>query len=230
MEPVRIIKKKTLVISDGGNQLSEIDHTYPAFLASCNRSFDGILCYIRFTKDRYIVCYRYRSLSKLLHKKIHISTNNYRDLEKLDLGKPYSKITLLSDVVSLALQYQKQLYIKLCPPVGILELNQLKCELESVFDKITLISNDERHLIFFRKINQTMHLVLELPTYNEHYENLCIKNKFDLLLDLEKIDSNIIKMAHDKNLKIGINKIDNPIDASIMIENGIDFFFTESLE
>lgn len=230
MEPVKIIKKKTAVISDGGNQLSEIDHTYPAFLASCNRSFDGILCHIRFTKDRYIVCYRHRSLYKLIHKKIHISTNNYRDLEKIDFGKPYSNVTLLNDVISLAMEYKKQLYIKLCPPVGIRELNQLKSELENVCDKVILISNDERHLLFFRKVFPAMHLVLNIPNYNEHYEKLCLKNNFDCLLDLEQVNSQVISSAHKANLKIGISKIDNPIDASIMIENEIDFFFTESLE
>ncbi len=230
MEPVRIIKKNTLVISDGGNQLNEIDHTYPAVLASCNRSYDGILCHIRFTKDRYIVCYRYRSLYKLLHQKIHISVNNYQDLAKLELGKPYSKVTLLNDVLSLTIQYHKKLYLKLCPPVGILELKQLKDELAEVTDKIAIISNDERHLIFFRNHFPNLELILEIDSYNEHFEKLCQKNNFNCMLEFDKVSSNLIKRVHDASLKIGVTKIDNPIDASIMIENNLDFFFTESLE
>lgn len=229
MEPVQIDKKKTLIISDGGNQLSEIDHTYPAFLASCNRSFDGILAHIRFTKDRYIVCYRHRSLSKLLHKKIHISTHNYDYLSSLDLGRPFSKITTLCDLISLCLSYKKKIYLKLCPPVGKLELAQIKDTINDVTDKVVLISNDERHLKYFRKTFSNLSLILELPIYNEYYEKMCLSNHFDCLLDFENITPLIIEKAHHLGIKIGIKRIDNPIDASMMIENNLDFFFTEEL-
>lgn len=230
MEPVQIVKKRTLVISDGGNQLSEIDHTYPAFLASCNRSFDGILAHIRFTKDRYIVVYRHRSLSKLIHKKIHISTHNYEFLSNLDLGRPYSKITKLNEIITLSLNYRKKLYLKLCPPVGKIELAQIKDEISEVKDKVILISNDPKHLIYFRKFFSNISLILEIPFYNLDYEKICIDNHFDVLLNFENVTTKIIERAHQNNIKIGINRIDNPIDASIMIEDNLDFFFTENLE
>lgn len=230
MDPVKVIKKNTLVISDGGNQLNEIDHTYPAFLASCNRSYDGILSHIRFTKDRYIVCYRHRSLNRLLHQKIHISTNNYRDLLKLDFGRSYSGITLLNEIISLSLQYHKKLYLMLCPPVGILELNQLKEELSLVSDKVSIISNDLKHLSFFRNYFSNMELIYKTDYYDEDLTNQFVKNQYYYLLPFEKVTSAIIEQIHQNGLKVGINKIDNPIDASMMIENQIDFFFTENLE
>lgn len=230
MEPVQIVKKNTLVISNGGNQLTEIDHTYSAFLASCNRSFDGLLAHIRFTKDRYIVCYRHRSLSKLLHQKIHISTHNYEFLANLDLGRPFCKITKLSDVISLCLNYHKKLYLKLCPPVGRLELSQIKNEISEIDDKVVLISNDPRHLQYFRKFLPNLSVVLEIPLYDSHYEKICFDNRFDLLLNYENVTPKIIEKVHHNKLKIGIKQIDNPIDASIMIEENLDFFFTENLE
>ena len=37
MDTIKINKHNTLLISDGGNQINEIDHTYPAILGACNK-------------------------------------------------------------------------------------------------------------------------------------------------------------------------------------------------
>lgn len=147
MDTIKIDKKKTMLISDGGSTLNEIDNTYPAFLASCNRTYDGILCHIRFTKDRHIVTSRKRSISQ---NKIHISRSNYDELLNIEFKEPHTHITTLLEVLAVCKRYKKALYIKLCPPIGPLELNQLYQEIVNfkTNQMVTICSNDERLLKF----------------------------------------------------------------------------------
>ena len=97
MDIIKVDTKKTRLISDGGCGYLEIDNSFNAFLASCNRMYLGVKADIRFTKDRVIVTSRYRDLRKLTNKKIHISLTNYEDLKALPLkNDEFSRLTTLS--------------------------------------------------------------------------------------------------------------------------------------
>ena len=111
MDTIKINKHNTLLISDGGNQINEIDHTYPAILGACNKDYDGILVFVRFTKDRYIVCSRNRSLYRLIKKKIHISRSKYEELLEINFNKPFTYITKLEEIIDLTSRYHKKLII-----------------------------------------------------------------------------------------------------------------------
>lgn len=231
MDTIKINKHTTQLISDGGNQINEIDHTYPAILGACNKDYDGILVHIRFTKDRYIVCSRYRSLYRIIKRKIHISRSRYEELLNINFNKPLSYITTLEEIINLTSRYHKKLIIKLCQPIGHLEINQLQELLNNYpLSNISIMVNDPVILIKFKRFNKHLRLLYEIESINEDIIEQAKLNQFELVIPLESNVLSYLKILRKEKIKIGIKDLNNPIDASIMINSNIDFIITKILE
>lgn len=231
MDTIKINKHNTLLISDGGNQINEIDHTYPAILGACNKDYDGILVYVRFTKDRYIVCSRNRSLYRLIKKKIHISRSKYEELLEINFNKPFTYITKLEEVIDLTSRYHKKLIIKLCQPIGYIEINQLQELLKNYpLSNISIMVNDPVILNKFKRFSKDLKLIYEIDSINEDIIEQAKLNHFELIIPLESNVLSYLKTLRKEKIKIGIKDLNNPIDASIMINSNIDFITTKILE
>ena len=231
MDTIKINKQNTLLYSDGGNQINEIDHTYPAILGACNKDYDGILVYVRFTKDREIVCSRNRSLYRLLKKKIHISRSKYDELLELNFNKPHTYITKLNEVIELTDRYHKQLIIKLCQPIGHLEIKQLQDTLSKyTLNNISIMVNDPVILNKFKKFNHNLKLIYDVENIDESIIEQAKLNHFLLVLPMESNIMQYLKQLKKEKIIFGIKDLNNPIDASIMINNNINFIITKILE
>ena len=231
MGSIKINRNKTLLVSDGGNIVNEIDHTYSAFLAACNKDYDGILAHIRFTKDREIVCSRNRSLYKIIKRKIHISQHKYNDLLNYEYPNKYSFLTKLEELIELSVRYHQHLYLKLCQPIGCLEIDQLKKLLRKVnYVNISIIVNDYNILNSFKEIDRKLSLLYISDFINDEIINICKANKFGIITSLNNNTIVYLKLAKENNIKFGVYNINNPIDASILIDNNVDILFTNHLE
>ena len=231
MGSIKINRNKTLLVSDGGNIVNEIDHTYLAFLAACNKDYDGILAHIRFTKDREIVCSRNRSLYKIIKRKIHISQHKYSDLLNYEYPNKYSFLTKLEELIELSVRYHQHLYLKLCQPIGCLEIDQLQKLLKKVnYVNISIIVNDYNILNSFKEIDRKLSLLYITDSIDDEIINICKANKFGIITSLNNNTLEYLKLAKENNIKFGVYNINNPIDASILIDNNVDILFTNHLE
>lgn len=230
MDTLKINKLQTKIISDGGNSLTEIDHTYPAFLGACNKTYEGILCYVRFTKDRQIVVARQRTLN--VGQKIHISQEKYSYLATFNFTRPFANLTLLKDVLALAKLYNKKVFLKLCPPIGRLELELLYQELKlfNPITNLTICSDDERLLKYFRNQNFAIKLELRINEFDDCYLELCQKYHYNLAIPYNKLNFDLVDMLHSFRIIVGITQINNPIEASVAVANKVDYFYTKVLE
>ncbi len=231
MGSIKINRNNTLLVSDGGNIINEIDHTYSAFLAACNKDYDGILAHIRFTKDREIVCSRNRSLYKIIKRKIHISQHKFSELMNYEYPNKYSFLTKLEELIELSLRYHQHLYIKLCQPIGCLEIEQLIKLLNKVnYVNISIIVNDYNILHEFKNLERSISLLYITDFIDEDIIDICKNNNYGLVTSLNNNTLKYLKLAKENNIKFGVYNINNPIDASILIDNKVDILFTNHLE
>lgn len=232
LQNIKINTHHTLLISDGGYLVLEKDNTYNAFLAAANRGYDGIKCDIRFTKDNYIITSRYRDLKNLTGKKIHVSLNNYQDLLKLPiLNDSFTHLSTLNEFLNLCKKYHKMPIIELRPPIGHNELKQLINLIQSFkLPTVKIIANDIKYLKFIRTLNLDINLELISNEYNDQLFLNAIKYRFDLNLPTKFYNQLFVDFCHENKIKLAAKNINNFIDAQILIELGIDYIYTYSLE
>lgn len=233
MDTIKIKKDHTRIICDGGCSLNEPDNTYSAFLSAANRSYHAIKCDIRFTKDRHCITSRYRDLTKLTGKKIHVSQTDYQDILNLPLKDPtYTYIPELITFLNICIKYKKKAYIEIKPPIGYLEIKQIMEIITSTRSEkhCKIISDDFKFLKMFREHSLEIGLEIRSDKYSD--ELLFDANKYhaDIYLPIKELSKDLIDMIHEYRLKIGSGKVNNPIQARLLIEMGIDFLYTNSLE
>lgn len=233
MDIIKVDSKKTRLISDGGCGYLEPDNSYAAFMASCNRMYLGVKCDIRFTKDRVIITSRYRDLKKLTKQKIHISLTNYEELKQIPIGSNnLCYMSTLKDFLLLCARYCKLACIELHPPIGKHELTQLFEEIRelNMIKKVKIISTDIKYLKFIRNLDFDILLELRSNNFSDHLFFDAIKYHLDITLPQMKLSKDLVDMCHESRLKIGTYNINDPINALITCELGIDYIYTIFLE
>lgn len=232
MDIIKVDCKKTRLISDGGCTPFEIDNSYSSFLSACNRMYQGVKCDVRFTKDHICVTSRYRDLSKLINKKIHISLTNFDDLKKFCLFSENNNICTLSVFLKLCKKYHKNAYIKLHPPIGINEITQIYTiiEEEQMINNTTIISKDLKYLKLFREKSLYLNLEHQIPKFTDQFFYDAIKYHINLTFPFKEISQELIEICHEHRLKVGCDTINNPIDLLEICEFELDYAYTSSLE
>ena len=233
MDIIKIDTKKTRLISDGGCGYLEVDNSYNAFLASCNRMYFGVKADIRYTKDRVIVTSRDRDLKKYSNQKIHISLTNYNELKKVKLNNDeFTHITTLSVFLDLCIKYRKIPCIELHPPISNSELDKL-LEIITKYGlnkKCKIISKDMKYLKYLRSKDLDLFLELRIKTFTDKAYFDAIKYHIDLVLPKNKLSKDLIDLCHENRINIGTTNIDDPVTALILSDMGIDFIYTVLLE
>ena len=233
MDIIKVDTNKTRLISDGGCGYLEVDNSFNAFLASCNRMYLGVKADIRYTKDRVIVTSRYRDLQKVANKKIHISLTNYDELKKIPLNNDeFSHITTLNIFLDLCIKYRKIPCIEIHPPISDSELNKL-IEIIKSYDltkKCKIISKDIKYLKYIRSIDLDLLLELRVKNFTDNTFFDCIKYHIDLVFPKNKLSKDLVDLCHENRIKVGTTNIDDPVTALILSDMGLDFIYTTVLE
>ena len=125
----------------------------------------------------------------------------------------------------------KKIYLNICQPIGHLELKQLTSLLKKYYIRnITIIVNEESILNYFKNFHKDFHLALDVDRIDEDVINICEHNNFDIIIPMDRFSKRTVDLLHKHNIKVGIREISNPIDASTVVNNNVDFFFTKELE
>jgi len=233
MDIIKVDCGKTRLVSDGGPNVLEADNTYFAFLASCNRMYYGIKCDVRFTKDRRIVTSRYRNLSAISDDPSRICMLKLDELLNIPLkNNSRNFIPTLNEVIQLSEKYHKILCIELHQPIGCKELEILKNEIYQAknISYIKIISNDVKILRLIRKDNFQIMLELKAKEFSDQIFLDASKYHFDISLPLLKISSDLVELCHENRIKVSTYNVNDPINALVSAELGVDYIYTSSLE
>lgn len=232
MDTIKVSLPHSNVISDGGCNFIEIDNSYNAFLASCNRNYFGIKCDLRFTKDRIMLASRNRDLRKMTNQRIHISQSLFEELKTIPLkNSPYNHLVTLPEFLALTKKYNKLACFELKPPIGNLEITQLITEItnhkRNRYCKI--IANDLKYLRFIRTLDLEINLELRTNAFNDTIFYNAIKYHLDLGLKPSIISKDLVGLCHENRLKI-CAVANDPISAIMLSDMEVDYIYTNILE
>lgn len=230
MDTIKFDSSKTKIIVIGGNILSETEDSLYSFLAAGNRNYSGIATHIRFTKDRFIVCSKKRKVPNLPQS---IALSEWKSMKEqvvpTTIGNHYCKF---KDFLSICKNYQKQAVIILSHPIGIIEEKLIyKCIQENKMEQnILILSTEINDLIWFRNQSLILQLGLLNCQYNDNIIRLATKYHLILWFDKRNLSKELIDYCHSVTLEVGVQMINNPVEARIQVETGIDYLSTTILE
>lgn len=232
MDTIKVSLPHTKVISDGGCNFIEIDNSYNAFLASCNRNYYGIKCDLRFTKDRVMIASRNRDLRKMTSHKIHVSQSLYDDLKIIPLkNSPYNHLVTLSEFLLLTKKYTKIACIELKPPIGNIEITQLINEItthkRNKYCKI--IASDLKYLRYIRTLDLEVNLEIRTNVFTDELFYDAIKYHLDICLNSNIISKDLVGLCHENRLKI-CAVANDPISSIMLSDMEVDYIYTNILE
>jgi glycerophosphoryl diester phosphodiesterase len=238
MESIKIGRKNVQMIAHRGLSGVEVENTYPAFLAAANRSFYGIECDVRKTKDKKFITFHDSDLKRLANIDRKIKDITFEELIKIPLrskyatGDEYSHITLLADFLDVCNRYHK---------VAIIELKDkfLKRDITKIIKLIEtkgmqhatkLITFHPIHLKIIRDLSLQMSIQYLVEKYHDSVLFDCQKYHTDVSVYYRNLTKDMIDLFHSVNVKVGTWTIDNPVDALMMMDWGVDFITSNILE
>ena len=238
MDSIRISKKNVYMIAHRGLSGIEIENTYPAFLAAANKSFYGIECDIRKTKDKKYITFHDQDLKRLSGNDVKVKNATYEQLRQIPLRTSshpedeYNRVTLFEDYLEMCKRYHKVAIIELKDKflkrdIGkILKIIEKKEMLE--FTKIITFHNFQLKLI--RDLNLKIGIQILVNKYTDSVLFDCQKYHLDVSMYYENLSKDIVDLFHSFNIKVGAWTIDNPVDALMVMDWGVDFVTSNILE
>lgn len=239
MNTVKIDKYFRGMIAHRGLSGIETENTINAFIAAGNRSYFGIECDIRASKDNKLIVTHDDTLLRLGLLNLYIPSFKYEELRKFTLVdrktgnlSDNSIIPLLSDYLSICKTYQKMAIIECKDHLTNEQLDKVLVEIDTYYhrDSVAIISFHSQFLTYFRKKDPNLSLFYLVSEVNEEVIDFCEKNQVSLDADYKAVDETIIKRFHLMNLKVCVYTVDDKEVAEKLIKLGVDFITTNILE
>ncbi|MDD3477745.1 MAG: glycerophosphodiester phosphodiesterase family protein [Candidatus Izemoplasmatales bacterium] len=239
MNTVKIDKYFRGMIAHRGLSGIETENTLSAFVAAANRSYFGIECDIRASKDNKLIVTHDDTLLRLGLLNLYIPSFKYDELKKFTLVdrktgnlSDQATIPLLVDYLDICRTYQKIAFIEAKHGLENEHLDQLLSQIESRYDleNVVVISFEQNYLSYLRKKRPEMTLFLLADELNEKRFEFCEKNRIHLDIDHKALDESIVKRFHLLNLKVAVYTVDDKDVAERLIKLGVDYITTNILE
>jgi glycerophosphoryl diester phosphodiesterase len=239
METTKISKNGCKLIAHRGLSAFAPENTMAAFRLAANASYYGIECDVHVTKDGRFVVFHDFDLERMCHHVGFIKEMTYEELSKITIKngnyiEQYSneKIPLLEDFLQLCRDNNK------VPVIEVKDINQMSdldhllklLEVYNLVQKAIVISFVWKYLYYLREKSDD--LTMQLVTKNINYSVIQKCKKYHLDVDgyFKRITKHKLKQCHKHNLLVNTYTVDHPLQAYILIQNGIDFITTNCLE
>jgi glycerophosphoryl diester phosphodiesterase len=239
MNTVKIDKYFRGMIAHRGLSGIETENTINAFVAAGNRSYFGIECDIRASKDNKLMVIHDDTLLRLGLLNLYVPSFKYDEIRKFTLvdrksGNLSDSVTipLLSEYLTICKTYQKIAFIECKNTLSFEHLDMLLGEIDKYYDisNVVVISFHEKYLTYLRKQRPEIVLYYLTWTMDDHVFELCENNQINLDIDYKQIDEATIKKYHLIGLKVAVYTVDDKEIAERLIKLGVDFITTNILE
>lgn len=239
MNTVKIDKYFKGMVAHRGLSGIETENTINAFLAAANRSYFGIECDVHASKDGKIIVSHDDTLLRLGMLNVYLPSFRYDEIRKFTLID--RKSGNLSENISIPLLSEFLLICKTYKKHGFVELKQnlSNDNLEAVYDEIfklgmidgiSIITFNDKYLIYLKKNHPDLTLYLLVSELNEKQLDFCEKHHINLDSHFPNVDENIIKRMHLIGLKVAVWTVDDKETAEKLIKMGVDFITSNILE
>lgn len=241
MDTIKINNKgKTLMIAHRGASLLEKENTYPAFISAGNRTYYGIESDVHKTIDNKYVIIHDDWTGRVAIDNMEVEKTTYDTLRKLKLldldgkkGRNDIRIPSLEEYISICKKYDKVAVLEFknkFEEKEIIEMTEIVKNLD-YFDNTIFISFCLENLLNLRKnyVDAKAQYLVETVIDDKLIETL-EKNKLDLDVLYTLLTKENIKQLHSKNIKINCWTVNKKEDAEKLIDLGVDYITTNTLE
>jgi len=239
MNTIKIDKYFRGMIAHRGLSGIETENTINAFVAAGNRSYYGIECDVRASKDNQLIISHDDTLLRLGLLNLYIPSFKYDELKKFTLVdrktgnlSEHSTIPLFREFLSICKTYQKTAIIELKEHLSNSNITTLLQEIEDYYDfqNVKIISFHEHYLSALKKLKPELDLFLLTDKMNDKVFDFCEKNRIHLDIDYQHVDEATIKQFHLISLKVCVYTVDDKDTAERLIKMGVDFVTSNILE
>ena len=232
-------KKHTLMVAHRGASGIERENTLPAFIEAGKRSYFGEECDIHYTKDGKFVIYHDDTTERLCNEKHFIEETDFATLRALKI-----KGTDSEEFADLHMPtFEEYLsVIKKDGKVGVVELKLRMSEKAIAYavelckkyyslDKIIFISFFFDNLVDLRKILPKQPVqFLTCADWDDRLIERLASHKFDLDIGYWLLTKERVEALHKRGILVNCWTCDKKEDAEQLIDWGVDFITTNTLE
>ncbi len=239
MNTVKIDKYFRGMIAHRGLSGIETENTINAFIAAGNRSYFGIECDIRASKDNKLIVTHDDTLLRLGLLNLYIPSFKYDELKKFTLVdrktgnlSDHSFIPLFSEYLTICKTYQKVAIIECKDHLTNENLDLLLEQIDLYYDRssVVIISFHSSYLTYLKRKDSSLTLFYLVTEITEKIVDFCEKNQIHIDADYKVIEESIIKRFHLMNLKVCVYTVDEKEIAEKLIKLGVDYITTNILE
>lgn len=239
MNTVKIDKYFKGMVAHRGLSGIETENTINAFLAAANRSYFGIECDVHASKDGKIIVTHDDTLLRLGMLNVYLPSFRYDEIRKFTLIDRKSgnlseniSIPLLSEFLLICKTYKKHGFVELKQNLANENLEAVYEEISKLgmLDGISIITFNDKYLIYLKKNHPDLTLYLLVDELNEKQLDFCEKHHINLDSHYPSVDENIIKRMHLIGLKVAVWTVDDKDTAEKLIKMGVDFITSNILE
>ncbi|OQX93261.1 MAG: hypothetical protein B6I17_03430 [Tenericutes bacterium 4572_104] len=236
MNTIKIDKYFKGMIANRGLSGIETENTIFAFLAAANRAYFGISTDLNVSKDNKIIVTRDDTLLRLGLLNLYIPSFSYDELKKFALVDRKTAnlnsnlfIPLFSDFLAITSTYRKAAFLRLGKYLKHNHLDSIIYEMEKYSNSIYLISDNRKNLLYLKK-NTKNNIFLAVKKVDEETFDFCKKNGFNLHIEVNNFDKEIVKKMHLLGLKVSVEVVNDKSLAEKLIKYDVDYIFTDILE
>ena len=239
METLKILNEKTKMIAHRGLSGLETENTAAAFIAAGNKTYFGIECDVRITKDDVFVICHDANTKRIAPVNKKICDTTYEDLKKISLfdvesdeTREYLKIPTLKEYILICKKYEKVCVIELKIEFQENEVIRLLSEIDKLkyMNNVIFISFYESNLKLIRKHNSTVRMQYLVSEYNHDIINFLRKVNADVDIKFTNLTKEHVDEFHKYGIKVNVWTVDNPIVALMFVTWDVDYITTNILE
>ena len=239
MNTIKIEKKNTKMVAHRGLSGIEKENTNAAFIAAGNRSYFGIETDVHRTLDGQFVVIHDEFTGRVAIDNIEIENSTFDTIRRITLadtdgkkGREDLHIPTLKEYINTCKRYEKKAVLELKSDFTDDEVKRICDEIIECdyLNEVIFISFNYENLVKLRKIYPDHPAQFLTGEYSRELLDKLIKDKFDLDIDFNALNKEIVKEIKDAGLLLNAWTVDSKEVAENLIDWGIDFITSNILE
>ncbi len=227
------------MIAHRGYSAYERENTAAAFIAAGNRSYFGIECDIRITKDNVFVVCHDADTARVSPAKHVINDSTYKELSVINLydihtqdTPPHLKIPTLKEYLAIARKYRKHSFFEIKPELTNREIEQFLTEITAfgLVDAITIISFNYSNLLRLRRLSPELRLQYLMGELPETAIELCKNINAGADVHYKNLTARDIARFHKHDIEVNVWTVDDAAVAKKFVRWKVDYITTNILE
>jgi len=242
MKTIKINNKHVKLIAHRGLSGLYQENTTLSFINAGKGNYYGIETDVHVTKDNKFIISHDDNIKRVSGIDLVIEESTYEELRKIKVkdkdGSYTNNLFLpnLEEYILICKEYNKHPILEL---KGVMSYNNILdiitiIQSYNYINETTFISFHKENIEILRNMSYEFNIQFLSGIDNDEMKkdtiNFAIKNKVDVDVYYKNIDKDFINECHKNNIKVNVWTVDDPLEASYLIDLGVDYITSNILE